>query len=50
MVVAIFCGHPDNLEDSDESERKTVAFHGSLAKQAPTTGAGGRRQEQETGA
>ncbi len=25
MVVAIFCGHPDNLEDSDESERETVA-------------------------
>jgi hypothetical protein len=25
MVVAIFCGHPDNLEDSDESERGTVA-------------------------
>ena len=22
MVVAIFCGHPDNLEDSDESELK----------------------------
>lgn len=25
MVVAIFCGHPYNLEDSDESERGTVA-------------------------
>jgi hypothetical protein len=25
MVVAIFCGHPDNLEDSDESEWRTVA-------------------------
>ena len=26
MVVAIFCGHPDNLEDSDESEPGTVAW------------------------
>ena len=25
MVVAIFCGHPDNLEDSDEPEQRTVA-------------------------
>ncbi|MFN2512472.1 MAG: hypothetical protein ABR568_13770 [Pyrinomonadaceae bacterium] len=25
MVVAIFCGHPDNLKDSDESEPATVA-------------------------
>ncbi len=25
MVIAICCGHPDNLEESDESERGTVA-------------------------
>jgi hypothetical protein len=25
MVVAIFCDHPDNLEDSDDLKRGTVA-------------------------
>lgn len=28
-MVAILCGHPDNLEDSDESECRTVARHTS---------------------
>ncbi len=32
MVVAIFCGHPDNLEDSDESEPQTVAPLGSTTE------------------
>lgn len=26
MVVAIFCGHPDNLEHSDVTGRGTVAW------------------------
>jgi len=48
MVVAIFCGHPDNLEDSDEYELRTVA-RWPLRFVPTTTGTGGLHTSQSGG-